>query len=130
MAQIPDFTALGQTPVPTPSYRRVLVDDSGARVDEALAGVGQTLERVSVQQQQQQHQQDVNFARSQASSALLDYQLAAKNQTLAIRDQVASGQLPWEQAPKAFDEWNAKQQTPQIENLDPVAQASLERGMK
>lgn len=43
MAQIPDYTALGPTPTPTPSYRRVFPDESARGVDEALSGVGNTL---------------------------------------------------------------------------------------
>jgi hypothetical protein len=126
MAQIPDYTALGPTPVPTPSYRRPFIDESARGVDEALAGFGATIERAG----QQGQQQDVNFARSQASTSLIDHELAVKTQTEAIRDQVASGQLSWDQAPKAFDDWNSKQQTPQIANLDPMGQELLERGMK
>jgi hypothetical protein len=126
MAQIPDYTALGPTPVPNPSYRRPFIDESARGVDEAIAGFGQTLERAG----DQAHQQDVNFARSQASTSLIDHELAVKTQTEAIREQVASGQLPWDQAPKAFDDWNSKQQTPQIQGLDPMGQELLERGMK
>lgn len=126
MAQIPDYTALGPTPVPVPSYRRPLIDESARGVDEALAGFGATIERAG----QQGHQQDVNFARSQASTSLIDHELAVKTQTESIRDQVASGQLSWDQAPKAFDDWNQKQQAPQIANLDPMGQELLERGMK
>lgn len=43
MAQIPDYTALGSTPTPVPSYRRPLIDESARGVDEALAGFGKTL---------------------------------------------------------------------------------------
>lgn len=126
MAQIPDYTALGSTPVPTPSYRRPLIDESARGVDEALAGFGSTLEHAG----EQVHSQNVNFARSQASTSLIDHELAVKTQTESIHEQVASGQLSWDQAPKAFDDWNQKQQAPQIANLDPMGQELLERGMK
>lgn len=126
MAQIPDFTALGPTPTPTPSYRRPLIDESARGVDEALAGFGATLEHAG----EETYQKNVNFARSQASTSLIDHELAVKTQTEAIREQVASGQMSWDQAPKAFDEWNQKQQPPQIDNLDPIGQQLLERGMK
>lgn len=126
MAQIPDYTALGPTPVPTPSYRRPMVDDSAARADEALAGLGGTIARAG----EEGYAQNVNFARAQASSALIDHELAVKTQTESIREQVQSGQLSWEQAPKAFDDWNQKQEAPTIENLDPMGQEMLTRGMK
>lgn len=45
MAQIPDWTSLPQ-PVPTPSYRRVQVDDSTAHLDETLAEVSRHCESV------------------------------------------------------------------------------------
>lgn len=130
MAQIPDFTALGPTPVPTPSYRRPYIDESERGVDEAIANLGETGARVLEQNQQQEHQRDVNFARSQASTALIDHELAVKTTTEGIREDVQSGKLPWDQAQKSFDDWNAKQQAPTINNLDPLGQELLQRGMK
>lgn len=126
MPQIPDYTALGPTPVPTPSYRRPMVDESASRTDEALAGLGGSIARAG----EEGYQANVNMARAQASNALIDHELAVKTQTESIREQVQSGALRWDQAPKVFDNWNAKQEPPQIDNLDPLGQVNLERGIK
>lgn len=125
MAQIPDWTAVGQQ-TPQPSYRRVMVDDSAARVDDEISNLGQGLVRTADEVQGTR----VNFARSQASTALVDHELAVKQQTEQIRQQVASGQLSWDQAPQAFDKWQQSQQAPQITNLDPLGQEMLQRGMQ
>lgn len=103
-----------------------MVDDSARGVYDAISGLastaGQSIEKM--------HESDVNFARAQASSSLIDHELAVKTQTEAIREKVASGEMTWDQAPKAFDDWNAKQEAPQIDNLDPLGQQALEKGMK
>jgi hypothetical protein len=125
LAQIPDWTSLPQT-TPQPSYRRVTVDDSAAHVDDEIASLGQGLQNDAAQG----YAHNVNFARSQASTALIDHDLAVKQQTESIREQVASGQLSWDQAPQAFDKWQSSQKAPQINNLDPMGQEMLERGMK
>lgn len=126
MPTIPDYTALGQPQVPTPSYRRPFIDESVRGIDESISNLGATLEHTG----DQAYAQNVNFARSQASTSLIDHELAVKTQTEAIRGQVASGEMSWDQAPKAFDDWNQKQQPPKIDNLDPMGQELLERGMK
>lgn len=103
-----------------------MVDDSAARADEALAGLGGAVARAG----EEGYAQNVNYARSQASLALIDHEAAVKTQTEYIREKVASGELLWDQAPKEFDDWNQKQEPPQIENLDPLGQENLVRGMK
>lgn len=129
MAQIPDWTSISQA-TPQPSYRRIQVDDSGAEVAGAVANLGQGLAQNAQQSAQLEQRQKVNFARSQASTALIDHELAVKTQTDNIRQQVASGQLPWDQAAPAFDKWSSSQETPAISNLDPMGQEMLNRGMK
>lgn len=103
-----------------------MVDESARGVDEAISGLGTAIERSG----EQARQSNVNFARAQASNALIDHELAVKTQTESIKEQVASGDLSWSEAPKAFDNWSAKQEAPQIDNLDEIGQAALERGMK
>lgn len=125
MVQIPDWTSIAPA-VPTPSYRRVQVDESARGIDEQISNLGQGLEQVG----NQDYARNVNFARAQASSALIDHELAVKTQTEAIRDQVAAGQISWDQAPKVFNDWYQKQQAPAIQGLDPLGQETLERGMK
>jgi hypothetical protein len=125
MAQIPDWTSLSQA-TPQPSYRRVQVDDSGAQVAGALENLGTGIERDNAEV----HQTNVNFARSQASTALIDHELAVKTQAESIRQQVASGQLPWDQAQPTMQKWQDSQQAPAIDNLDPLGQEALDRGMK
>lgn len=46
MATIPDFTALGPTPQPQPSYRRVFVDQSGEILAHGAEQVGRSLEQI------------------------------------------------------------------------------------
>lgn len=71
MAQIPDFTALGQTPVPTPSYRRPLIDESARGVDESVAGLGDTLTKVGGAL----HQKAQADAATWASNQLTDFRV-------------------------------------------------------
>ncbi len=71
MAQIPDYTALGPTPTPQPSYRRVQVDDSAAGVDQALSGVGNSLAQVL-------HRKAQADAATWASNQLTDFRVATQ----------------------------------------------------
>jgi hypothetical protein len=125
MGNIPDWTADAQA-TPQPSYRRIYPDESGAVVAGDLANLAGSVER----SQNEIHAQNVNYARSQASTALIDHELAVKTQTEQIRQDVASGKLSWDQAAPTFQKWQASQQAPDIANLDPMGQELLERGMK
>lgn len=71
MAQIPDYTALGATPIPTPAYRRPFLDDSAARVDEAIAGFGGTLTKVADDVQQKARADAATWA----SNKLTDFRV-------------------------------------------------------
>jgi hypothetical protein len=126
VAQIPDYTALGQTPVPTPSYRRPFVDESASGVDQAIAGFGQTLEKVG----DQQYARDANLARAQSNNAFLDHKIAVETLRQNVQDQVATGQLPYQSAHDTFNAQVAKIPVPQIDNLDQIGQMQLERGVK
>lgn len=72
MAQIPDYTALGPTPTPTPSYRRPLIDESARGVDEALAGFGGAAMHVG----DALHQKAQADAATWASNQLTDFRVA------------------------------------------------------
>ena len=125
MPRIPDYTAVG-TLTPQPAYRRPVVDESGETVARAVEGLGTAFEQGALEQKQR----NVNMARAQASNALLDNEVAVKTQTEQIRQQVASGQLTYDQAGATFDKWVSQQQNPDIQNLDPVGQETLARGIK
>lgn len=71
MPTIPDYTALGPTPTPQPSYRRVTIDDSAARADEALAGVGGAISNVADAVQQKR----TADAGTWASNQLTDFRV-------------------------------------------------------
>lgn len=126
MPTIPDFTALGPSATPTPSYRRPFSDESTADVGNAIAGIGRTMEQGVAQQRDQ----NVAMARAQASNALLDHELAVKNINQGITDQVASGDLTWDKAPQTYQDQVSKLEPPNIENLDPIGQQTLDRGIQ
>lgn len=126
MAQIPDFTALGARPTPTPSYRRPLNDQSGEIIARAGEGLGQSLEQVG----NDQYVRNTNMARAQASNALLDHEIAVKTQGEQIQQQVATGQLPYAQARQTYDDAVAKIPTPQVPNLDPIGAENFQKGLK
>ncbi len=126
MAQIPDFTALGPRPTPTPSYRRPFTDESGQIIAGAVGGLGQSLQQVG----NEQYAQNANMARAQASNALLDHEIAVKTQAQQIQQQVASGDLPYGQARQTYDDAVAKIPTPEIQNLDPAATENYQKGLK
>lgn len=125
MPKIPDWTAVG-TATPTPSYRRPFLDQSGEIIAHAIGEAGQGLEQAA----NTQYTTNVNMARAQASNALLDNEIAVKTQTEQIRQKVASGDLPWNQAAQSFDDWNSQQTAPDIQNLDPVGQENFQKGLK
>lgn len=126
MAEIPDFTALGQRPQPTPAYRRPLVDQSGQIMAHGLEEAGASLQETG----EQVYARTVNLARAQASNALLDHEISVKNTVDQIQQQVQAGKLPWDQAPQVYDDLTSKLETPNIAHLDPIGQQNLERGMK
>src|SRR6266478_547563 len=126
MAQIPDYTALGPRPIPTPSYRRPFVDESGQEIAGAVEGLGRSLEQVG----EQDYTRNVNLARAQSLGAALDQEMAIKQQTEQIREQVASGQLSWDKAQQTYDKATAKLPTPTIPNLDRVGQENFQHTLK
>src|SRR5258708_3839141 len=71
MTQIPDYTALGATPVPTPSYRRPFIDESAAHVDEAISSLGGAVTNVG----QALHQKAVADATTWASNQLTNFRV-------------------------------------------------------
>lgn len=125
MAQIPDYTAVG-TSTPNPISRRPIVDESGEIIGRAAEGLGTALEQGALEQKAR----SINLARAQASNVLVADEVATRTQTEQIRQQVASGNLSWDQASPAFDQWSAQQQVPAIPNLDQVGQENLARGLQ
>lgn len=126
MAQIPDFTALGGRPTPTPSSRRPLDDQSGQIIARAGEGLGQSLEQVG----NDQYVRNTNMARAQASNAALDHEIAVKTQAEQIQQQVVTGQLPYDQARQTYDDAVSKIPAPQIPNLDPVGAENFQKALK
>src|SRR5579862_3395477 len=122
MAQIPDFTAI--TPqIPTPSYRRVMPDQSGRILESGIESVGQGLERVGDEQYAQQQK----MAAAQGENAVLDHRLAVANAAETMRQQVASGDVPYDQARTQFDQQVQKIPLPTFPNLNPAVAQSLQR---
>jgi hypothetical protein len=102
------------------------MDESGEILARAGEGLGGTLERIG----DEQYAQKVNYARAQASNALLDHEIAVKNTTEQLRQDIADGKVPWDQASEQYQTQVAKIETPQIDNLDPIGQENFERGIK
>jgi hypothetical protein len=102
------------------------MDESGEILARAGEGLGGTLERIG----DEQYAQKVNYARAQASNALLDHEIAVKNTTEQLRQDISDGKVPWDQASEQYQTQVAKIETPQIDNLDPVGQENFERGIK
>lgn len=123
MAQIPDYTALGPTPIPTPSYRRELIDQSGAILARGGEALGQGLEQVGNEQYAQQQQQ-LNL---KAQNDVLDHRLAVENAAQTMRQQIASGAVPYAQARDQFDAQVQKIPAPTYDGLNPKVAALLQR---
>lgn len=124
MAQIPDFTAVGAA-VPTPSYRRVPVDESGRILEGGAEALGRGLEQAA----NEDYTRNVQLARGEMDNAVLDHQIGVRTAVENVRDQVESGQLSWDQAGQAYQDAIGKLQVPQIRNLDPVGQETFQRGV-
>lgn len=122
MAQIPDFQALGPTPTPTPSYRRPFTDQSGEILARAGEGFGETLQRVGDDQYAQQQQ----LLNAKAEVGVLDHRLSVANAAETMRQQVASGDVPYEQARAKFDQQVQNIPQPSFEGLKPQIAASLQ----
>jgi hypothetical protein len=121
MAQIPDWTSLPQS-VPAPSYRRVQVDDSAAGVSQAIAGFGQTLQKTGDEQYVQAQQ----LADAKAQNAVEAHNLALQTASETMRQNIASGQVPYAQARDQYDQQIAKIPPPSFEGLRPQASELLQ----
>lgn len=119
IAPLPDYTDLGQAP--TPTDRAPIVEDNSTEV------LGQGVERAGMiavdAQKEAQDKADVeakNLARAQSANAAIDHEIAVRNVTDNIQQQVQSGQLPYAQASAEFKKQSLAIPVPQITNLDPV----------
>ncbi|MGH8266796.1 MAG: hypothetical protein ACRETS_05705, partial [Steroidobacteraceae bacterium] len=124
MAQVPDYTAVG-TQVPTTAYRRPFFDQSGRIIQGGIESLGAGLE----QSANELYTHQVNYARAQASNALLDHQIATQGAVDSVRQGVASGDIAWDQAGQAFEDATGKLPPPTVPNLDPIGQENLNRGL-
>jgi hypothetical protein len=122
MATIPDWTALSGA-TPQPIYRRVQVDNSAAGVDEALAGVGRTLEQVSDQGYSQQQQ----LLDAKAQNAVEQHDLAVQSAAAGLREDIASGKVPYDQAHDQLNQLIQKIPQPDFSDLRPAV-ATIQQG--
>lgn len=124
MAMIPDpMSSEGPAPTPTPSYRRPLVPDSGRLIGAAGAQLGDTVSDAA----DQNFLATRNMARAQAANASLDHELAVKQTLQQTQEAIATGQVPYQQAPQVFDKALEGIQAPSVPNLDPIASETLNR---
>lgn len=112
MAQIPDWTAIGQQ-TPQPSYRRVTVDDSAAHVWDQAAGLGGTIEKVADDQWSQQQQ----LMDAKAQNAVEQHALSVQTAAMQMKDDIATGKVPYDQAQDQFKQQLGKIPQPDLDGL-------------
>lgn len=122
MPQIPDWTAVG-TATPTPSYRRVIPDQSGEIAAHGADTLGQAIEDVS----NDQYAQGQKLLAAKGENGVLDHRLAVQNAAESMRQQIATGDVPYAQARAKFDEQVQQIPAPQFDGLNPVVADSLQR---
>ncbi len=125
MARIPDFTAVGFQS-PQPIDRRVPVDQSGEMIGrgvEELAGAVRQAGDMKYAQQQR-------MLAAKGENAILDHQLAVQQLAETTRQQIASGDLDYNQARAQFDDQVTKIPQPTFEGLAAPAADSLQRSMQ
>lgn len=122
MAQIPDWTAIPQA-VPTPSYRRVQVDNSGAEVADAAARLGNTVWKAGFEDRHEQHIQEQQLRDAKAQNDAETQNLALQTAAEKMREDIASGQVPYDQARDQFDQQVQKIPQPDFSGIRaPVAE--------
>lgn len=121
MATIPDYTAIPDS-VPSPSYRRVQVDDSGEQVAQAFGSIGDAFQRVDQRQRQQADQ----LADAKAQNSVENHNLALQTTAETMRQQIASGEVPYAQARDQFDEQVQKIPPPSFDGLRPQVATLLQ----
>jgi hypothetical protein len=123
MPQIPDWTALpGATP--QPSYRRIYPDDSAAAVMGDVANLGATIERNSNEQLVQQQQ----LADAKVHNAVEQHALAVQTATQGLREDIASGKVPYDQAHAQLSQAIGQIPQPDLSGARPAA-ATLLQGL-
>lgn len=122
MPQIPDWTAVG-TSTPTPSYRRVIPDQSGEIAAHGADTLGEAIEDVG----NDQYAQGQKLLAAKGENAVLDHRLAVQNAAETMRQQIATGDVPYAQARAKFDEQVQQIPAPQFDGLNPVVADSLQR---
>lgn len=124
MSQIPDYTALGNTPTPTPSYRRPFNDRSGEIIAGAAQGVGQGLEQLGTGIEQRQKADAVTAASGQLSDFRLQNE-DAFNQAKQNADPNALDKF----APTVLSDFDQRAQKLK-KNANPLAQQFLDAGIQ
>lgn len=122
MPQIPDWTAVGAQ-TPTPSYRRVMPDQSGEILAKGAGSLGQGLETAANDDYVQQQK----LLAAKGENAVLDHRLAVQNAAETMRQQIATGDVPYGQARATFDKQVQQIPAPQFDGLNPVVADSLQR---
>jgi len=116
MAMIP-LGQFGNTVAePTPAV------DVGA-VGRAVAGVGGAMQQAGAQVYERQMQ----LVRAKAANATLDHENAVTSLTDDIHQRVATGKLPYEQAPTEFNNLAAKIPVPKIAGADSATNLNMTR---
>lgn len=123
MPKLPDFTALGPRPV-TSVAAAPAVDQSGEIQAQSVSQLGNTLGEVAAQQGERR----MLLARAKAANAHVDYEVAVKQATDDLADQVKTGQVPYQQAKQQWQDTVSNIQLPKIDYLDPVGQEHLKKG--
>jgi hypothetical protein len=126
MAQIPDFTALGERPTPTPSNAQPFDDQSGQIIAQGVEALGGSLTQMA----NEQYARNVNLARAQAANASLDHEIAVKTAAEQVQQRVASGELPYDKARETLDSEISKIHAPDIPHLDPVGRENFQRAIQ
>jgi hypothetical protein len=113
---------------PAPSVRVVpgAFDTGGA----ALQQIGDTGMRVAADAMAEQRQQALALTRAKAANAVLDREISVKTIGAEIGQQVESGELHYDEAPKVLKQRIAELGMPDMTGLDPVTAENFTKGLK
>lgn len=93
---------------------------------EGVARLGYGLTEYALEQ----HEQRTALARAKAANSLIEHRATVDDQVQNLQDKIASGEVPYEQARKVYDQTVAKIPRPAIDYLDKVGAEGLDRGLK
>jgi hypothetical protein len=123
MANIPLSPDLGQG---TPQPQRTPTAEAPTALADAAQRAGQTLSGIADDRMQQIEQ----MGRAKAANALLDHEIAVKTAAGSIKDGLATGQLSYTDAAKAYQGAVSQIEVPKIDGLDPAAAEQFNSGIK